>query len=116
MRRTEIWFEITYKQDGVFKTQHHLAQDKDRAEQWGEKRFGKIYGVQKVNLDDLVKSKEEKYEQIVARQQPLGLKIAKNVYEVDFDLTEMLVGKPKRKVVENKVERKSKWDLLAEHE
>ena len=116
MRRTEIWFEVTYKENGVFKSQHHMAQDKDRAEQWGRMKFGKIYGVQKVNLDDLVKSKEEKYDRIVANQQPLGLKIAKNVYEVDFDLTEMLVGKPKRKTENLKEERKSKWDLLAENE
>jgi hypothetical protein len=116
MRKIETWFEITYKDNGIFKTQHHLAMDKDRAERWGEKKFGKIYSVQKVNRDDLFRDREQKNNQMIANQMPLGLKIAKNMYESDFDLTEMLLGKPKKDIREKKVEKKSKWDLIAESE
>lgn len=116
MRRKDIWFEITYKENDIFKTQHHLAKDKDVAERWGENKFGKIYGVQKVNRDDLLKNKEHQYNKIIQNQKPLGLQIARNVYEVDFDLTEMLLGQPKKKQEKVKEEKKSKWDLIAERE
>jgi hypothetical protein len=116
MRKIETWYEITYKDNGIFKTQHHLAMDKDRAERWGESKFGKIYGVQKVSRDDLFRDREQKNNQMIANQMPLGMKIAKGVYESDINLTDMLFGKPKKEAREKRVGKKSKWDILAEGE
>jgi hypothetical protein len=139
MRKVEQWFEIRYKQNNnsntmilkdkdiysgcplpsekdLFGTVHHLAKSKESAERWGESQFGKIYGVRKVNRDDLFKDREVKNNRMIANQKPLGLQIARNVYESDVDLTEMLFGKPKKDLREKKVERKSKWDLISENE
>jgi hypothetical protein len=138
MRKTKIWFEIKYKvnnnvnrllkdqdrysgsplpsEKDVFKTAHYLAISKECAERWGCKKFGKIYGVEKVSIDDLYKDKENEYNRMISKQQPLGLKIAKGVYESDIDLTEMLLGKPKRDTHVVKVEKKNKWDLISETE
>jgi len=139
MRKVEQWFEIKYKQNNnpntmilkdkdiysgcplpsekdLFRTVHHLAKDKESAERWGESKFGKIYGVQKVNRDDLFKDREAKNNRMIANQRPLGLQIARNTYEVDVDLTKMLFGEPKKDTKEKKVERKSKWDMISESE
>jgi hypothetical protein len=113
------WFDITYRdrKDDKFKTCHHLAKDKERAERWGNDKFGKVYSVQKTSLDDLKRDREEENNRMISRQVPLGMKITKNVYESDINLTEMLFGKPKKDTHSLKLEqKKTKWDLVTEND
>lgn len=114
MRRSEIWFEITYRvkngKEFIYKSCHHRAKNPEQAKKWGINTYGENFRrVEKVDLDELNQGKERVYEQIIALQEPLGLQITKKVYESDFDLTEMLVGKPKRKEVR-------KYELIPERD
>lgn len=115
MKRIEgLWFAITVKENDTFKDYHRFAKDKDRAEKWGVGTYGKIYGVRKVSADELISSREKSHQRLIDHQQPLGLKITRTVYEVDFDLTEMLLGKPKIDV-KNRAKEKHKRLLIEEN-
>lgn len=90
-RIVDQWFKIRIQENGILKDLFHQSKDKYHAEKWGINKYGKIYGVEKVQRDDFFRD----VEYIELKPDNRGMQIARNVYEVDINLTEMLFGEPK---------------------
>lgn len=87
----EQWFAVTLKKDGIFYDLHFLRRSKELAQKAGE-RHGKVYGVKKVDRDELFR---EKYN--VKLNPPQGMYLGQGIYENELDLDVILGLRRQRK-------------------